>query len=208
MTASLTDDPSRLRLGLLVFVVGLATGVVTQVAQSVLPTGWSQAANAISPWLVIAFLIGSAMPGRRSAAFAGAATLVLALVGYYATTTIRYGIGGGTGSLVFWGLGALVGGPVFGIAGQAWRRGSHRLRAIAIGLLAAAAIGEGGYHALVLEEPHIGAGFAIAGALVPLVFGRTRDDRLRAYVATVPALVLAAVGWVASLWLHGITAGL
>jgi hypothetical protein len=43
------------------------TGAVTQLGQSALPGGWSQAANAISPWLLAAFLVGAAMPGRRSA---------------------------------------------------------------------------------------------------------------------------------------------
>jgi hypothetical protein len=109
------------RLVVLVLVVGLATGRVTQFGQSVLPDGWSQAANAISPWLLVAFLVGSAMPGWRAAAIAGSGTLVLALVGYYAATTLRFGIGGGTPSLVFWGLGAVVGGPVFGGAGWWWR---------------------------------------------------------------------------------------
>ncbi len=206
--ASVIGQSSRLRLGLLVLVVGLAAGVVTQVAQSVLPTGWSQAANAISPWLLVAFLVGSVMPARPSAALAGAATLVLALVGYYATTTIRYGIGGGTGALVFWGLGALVGGPIFGLAGQAWRRGPDRSSAGALGLLAAAFVGEGGYHALVLSEPNVGVGFAIAGAIVPVAVGRTRGERVGAYVAAIPALLLAAIGWTVFLWLNNVTAGL
>ena len=205
----MTDlDTRTLRLGLLVLVVGLATGVVTQVAQSVLPTGWSQAANAISPWLLVAFLLGSRMPGRASAASAGAAALILALVGYYATTMIRYGIGGGTGALVFWGLGALVGGPVFGLAGHAWRRGPDRWSAVALGLLAAAFVGEGGYHAIVLSEPNVGVGFAIAGVIVPLVLGRTREERVGAYVAAIPALLLAAVGWTVFLWIYEVTARL
>ncbi len=74
----------------LILVTGLATGAVTQIGQSVLPDGWSQAANAISPWLIVAFLAGSSMSGRSSAMTARAAILVLALIGYYATTQIRY----------------------------------------------------------------------------------------------------------------------
>lgn len=190
---------------LLVLVVGVGTGVVTQVLQSVLPTGWSQAANAISPWLLVAFLVGSVMPDRTSAVLAGAATLVLALVGYYATTMIRYGIGGGTSSLVFWGLGAIVGGPVFGLAGHTWRTGEHRYRAIALGLLTAAFLAEAGYHLVVLSEPPVAAGFAIAGLLVPLVFGRSRQDRLGAYVAAVPALALGALGFVVFLRIYDFT---
>jgi hypothetical protein len=193
---------------LLVVLAGLGTGALTQVGQSVLPTGWSQAANAISPWLLVAFLVGSIMPGRTAAVAAGAATLVLALVGYYAMTQLRYGIGGGTGSLVFWGIGAAVGGPVFGLAGREWADGPHVRRAIALGLLSAAAITEGGYHAAVLDEPPVATGFVVGGLLVPLVLGRSARDRVGAYVAAVPALVLGALGFATFLWLNGVTAGL
>ena len=189
----------------LILLLGLGTGVVTQIGQSVLPTGWSQAANAISPWLLVAFLAGSSMPSRATAIAAGIATLLLALVGYYATTQIRYGIGGGTGSLAFWGLGALTGGPVFGVAGREWRTGTDLTRPIALGLLAAVAIAEGIYHVVVLVEPSVGAGFVIGGLLVPLVLGRTWQDRLRAYVAVIPALGLGALGYTAFTLLYGLT---
>jgi hypothetical protein len=195
------------RVGLIAF-IGLATGVLTQLGQSVLPDGWSQAANAISPWLLVAFLLGAAMPTTRWAACAGVAALLLALLGYYTMTEIRYGIGVGTGSLVFWALGACVGGPIFGVAGRWWRRGSHPQRAAALGLLVAVGIAEGIYHAVVLVEPVVGAGFVIAGLLVPVILGRSRDDRIGAYVATVPLLVLGALGYVIFIWLYGLTAGI
>lgn len=200
MTAAAT------RLVALVLVAGLATGVVTQLGQSLLPTDWSQAANAISPWLFVAFLVGSAMPGWRAAGLAGAATLVLAMIGYYAMTTLRFGIGGSTASLVFWGLGAVVGGPVFGAAGWWWRHGSHRSRASALGLLTAAFIAEAGYHAIVLAEPPVALGFVIAGLLVPLILGRSRDDRLGAYVAAVPATLLGALGFAGAIWFYSLIA--
>ncbi len=164
-------------------------------------------ANAISPWLFVAFLVGSRMPDRRWAAGAGTATLALAMVGYYSMTELRYGIGGGTSSLVFWGVGAIVGGPVFGIAGLTWRVGPARQRAIAIGLVAAVAIAEGVYNAVVLSRPTIGAGFVIAGLLAPLMLGRSRDDRLWAYVATLPALALGAAGYVVFLALYSLITG-
>jgi hypothetical protein len=44
----------------------------------------------------------------------------------------------------------------------------------------------------------------IAGLLVPLVLGRSRDDRLGAYVAAVPATLLGALGFGAALWLYGV----
>jgi len=200
MTAAAT------RLVSLVLVAGIATGVLTQLGQSVLPAGWSQAANAISPWLLVGFLVGSAMPDWRTAALAGAATLALALIGYYAMTMLRFGIGGSTASLVFWGLGAVVGGPVFGAAGWWWRRGSHRARASALGLLTAAFMAEAGYHAVVLGEPPVALGFLLAGLLVPLVLGRSRDDRLGAYVAAVPATLLGALGFAGAIWIYRVIA--
>jgi hypothetical protein len=190
-----------------IVVAGLATGILTQFGQSILPDGWSQAANAISPWLFVAFLVGSRMPDRRWAAAAGIATLVLALVGYYAMTQLRYGIGGSTGTLIFWGIGALVGGPVFGIAGLTWRSGPARQRALAIGLVAAVAIAEGLYHASILERSSEGAGFIIAGLLAPLVLGRSHEDRLWGYVAILPALALGAIGYVVFLGLYSVFTG-
>ena len=191
----------------LVVGVGLATGVITQIGQSVLPDGWSQVANAISPWLFIAFLVGATMPDARWAAAAGIATLVLALVGYYAMVELRFGYGASTGSLVRWGVGALVGGPVFGVAGWRWRVGPPRQRAIALGLLVAVAIAEGAYDAVVLGNTAVGAGFILAGLVVPLLLGRGRDDRLGAYLAALPWLALGALGYVAFTWFDGVAAG-
>jgi ethanolamine utilization protein EutA (predicted chaperonin) len=154
------------RVGLIV-AVGVGTGAVTQFGQSVLPDGWSQAANAISPWLLVAFLLGSVMPDARWAVVAGVGALAFALVGYYGMTQLRYGIGGGTSSLIFWGLGAIVGGPVFGTVGRWWRGPTHRRRAMAMGLLAAAAIADGLYNGVVLGYTGPGVGFIVAGLWRP-----------------------------------------
>src|SRR3712207_5879827 len=59
---------------LVVVVAGLATGILTQLGQGLLPDGWRQIANAISPWLLVAFLVGSRMADVRWAAAAGVAT--------------------------------------------------------------------------------------------------------------------------------------
>ena len=94
-----SDRPATIvrRLGIIT-VVGLATGTLTQIGQSTLPDGWSQAANAMSPWLLVAFALGAAMPDRRWAAVAGVAALLLSLVGYYLMIELRYGYGGSRGS--------------------------------------------------------------------------------------------------------------
>jgi len=187
------------RLGLAA-AVGLLVGVATQIGQSILPDGVSQVANSISPWLLVAFLLGSRMPDRRWAAIAGLTALLGALVGYYGMIELRDGYGPSTGSLLFWGLGALLGGPLFGIAGWSWRFSGGWRRAASIGLLAAVAIAEGVYLVRILPDVAVGLGFVIAGLLVPLLFARTVGDRWRAYVAVVPALALGALGYVAFLW--------
>ncbi len=192
------------RLGLVV-VVGLLIGVATQIGQGILPDGLSQAANAISPWLFAAFLLGSRMPERRSAAVAGIGALVFALVGYYAMVQLRFGYGASTNSLLLWGIAALIGGPVFGVAGWTWRFESGWRRAGAIGLLAAVPIAEGLYLSRILPEPAVGAGFIVVGLLIPLAFGRTMAERGRAYVGVLPAMALGALGYIVFLWLATLT---
>ena len=57
------------RLIVLVVAAGLAAGVATQLGQSLLPDRWSQVANAISPWLLVAFCLVRVCPiaaGPRS----------------------------------------------------------------------------------------------------------------------------------------------
>ncbi len=188
-------------------VAGLATGVLTQLGQGSLPDGWSQAANAISPWLLVAFLVASTMTSPPRAATAGIGVLLLALVGYDLAILVRYGYVPSLGPRVLWGVGALVGGVVFGIAGRWWRAGSRRQRALALGLLVAVFVAEGIYNAVILSAPAVGAGFTAVGLLVPLILGRSRDDRIGAYVAAIPALGLGALGYLAFAWLSGWTSG-
>jgi hypothetical protein len=191
----------------LVVVVGLLTGVITQIGQGVLPDGWSQAANAISPWLAVAFLVGAAMHDLRAGVVAGVATLTLALIGYYGMVWLRFGYGGSTNALVVWGTAALAGGVVYGALGQSWRAGGVRQRAVAIGFLVAAAVAEGIYLTGILPEPSVGAGFMLAGVLAPLVLGRSWGERTRAYAAAVPALALGGIGYVAFIAFYGLVTG-
>ena len=189
----------------LIVLVGLATGALTQIGQGILPDGWSQAANSISPWLLVAFLLGSRMPDRPWAALAGFGALAFALLGYYGMVQLRFGYGGSTGALILWGIGAMVGGPVFGVAGWTWRFEDGWRRAAAVGLLAAVAIAEGGYLIRILPEAAVGIAFILVGLCVPLVLGRSSWERARAYLAVVPALALGVIGYIVFLWLATLT---
>jgi hypothetical protein len=173
-----------------------------------LPEGWSQAANAISPWLFVAFLVGSAMPDMRWAMGAGVATLALAVVGYYGMVQVRFGYGGSTGALVLWSVASLAGGIVFGGAGRWWRDSRPWRRAVAIGLVGAVFIAEGVYLTRILPEVAVGIGFALVGLAAPLVLGRSWPDRARGYLAIVPAVGLGALGYLALNVFYAFTSGL
>ena len=108
---------------------------------------------------------------------------LFALVGYYAMIQLRYGYGGVDRSrCVFWGLGALVGGP-----GLRRRRLVVAVRATAGGGPARSGcsprspIAEGVYLIRILPDAAVGAGFVVVGLVVPLV---VRADVGRPVAAT------------------------
>jgi hypothetical protein len=188
-------------------VVGSVLGVVTQVGQSVLPEGIGQLANSISPWLTVAFFVGALQRGPRAGVAAGLVTLALALVGYYALVYARFGFTGGGSALLFWTIGALAGGLVFGPAGWYWRHGEFRLRTAAVALLGSAWLAEAAYLALVLSMNAVAVGYALVGLAVPMLLGGTVRGRLLAWAAMVPALILGAIGFALFLKLNELLAG-
>jgi hypothetical protein len=188
---------------------GLVVGALTQLGQGLLPGDTSQAANAISPWLLVAFLVASTMPRPAWAVVAAIITLGGLLVGYYALVQLRFGYAGSTFSYLFWGAGALAGGVVFGLAGWAWRRDPRGfVRALAIGLMAGVFVGDAIYESVVLGKVGIGVVFAIVGLALPAILGRSRADRLGGYVAIVPALALGALGYVVFIALYEVITGI
>lgn len=120
---------------------GLGVGVATAVLQQHLGPPWFSLVNAASPWLTPMFVLGALFRHRRSAALAGLAAGLLELVGYYATASARgYPYLGGR-LVLFWIACALIGGPVFGLAGRAWWRG-RSLRGLGGAVLPAAWLAE------------------------------------------------------------------
>lgn len=75
------------------------------------------------------------------------------------------------------------------------------------GLLVAVFVAEGARNALVLSYPIDGAMFIIAGLLLPLILGRTREVVGWAYVAAVPMVGLGALGYLAFIWMYGLITG-
>ena len=125
-TASL-DKPSSLqqqpRLGrvLLALALGIAVGVLTSLLQKYLDYPWLAFVNAASPWLTTAFVAGALQSRLPTAVVIGIAATMLQVVAYYVTADLR-GFGVSMAYVVLWSLCAVVGGPIFGAAGHAWRR--------------------------------------------------------------------------------------
>ncbi len=191
-------------------VAGFILGVVTQLGQMWLPEVLKPIANSISPWLAVAFAIGSMSRRPAVAAIAAWAALALALVGYYSMVWLQFGYGGSTSSLVLWGVAAVAGGLVFGPAGWFWRHGTPLVAAASIGVLAAVFIAEAIYIVRYLAEELRPASilYALAGIAVPLLLTRNNRQRLTAYAAVVPALVFAAGGYAVLIGLGAAVAAL
>ncbi len=102
-------------------------------------------ANSISTWLVAPFLVGTLAATRRGAAAAGFTTCAAQLAGFYLVAPSS-----SAGLVAFWTACAIVGGPIFGVAGRSWRSGG-------LTLLAGVFIAEGLY-AYAYQQHHYLAG--------------------------------------------------
>ena len=191
-----TAQPWRpIRAFTLLIALGLAVGVLTVVGQGALPGDWHTWANSGAVWLATAFFAGSFMPTDRAAAAAGVLLLVGAVVGYYASVPlIVEGAAAGARSVIIWVIVALVGGPVFGVAGRWWRSDRPRRRIAALGSLGGVFFAEGLDR--LVRNPHLGTmGWTMmaVGVVVPLILGRTNGERLWSLAAELP-VILAALG--------------
>ncbi len=90
-----------------------------------------------------AFLVGSLMPSDRGAAAAGLGTLIGAVASYYLVAQVVAGAGVSASSLAIWLGTAVVGGPVFGIAGHWWRGIRQPQRLLGVALLTGVYVEEG-----------------------------------------------------------------
>ena len=98
---------------------------------------------------------------------------------------------------LLWIVIALVAGPVSGFAGLLVRTdGRIWIRAVAADLIGAVFIGEAVYQAAVNHGGAVAVMLAVIGILLPLVFARSRSDRLHAVIAFVPVSIVGvgAVG--------------
>jgi hypothetical protein len=179
-------DRGRARRWLLAAVAGLATGGLTLLGQAVLDAEWNRLANSGAIWLAVAFAVGSRMASDREAVVAGAATLLCALVGYQLAARVT-GASISVAGLVIWSGTALVGGPVYGLAGRRWGVGAGRGRVLAVALLGAVFVAEGAYTLLAIPDlARVGWVEVVVGLALPVLLGRGGRERIAGVALLVP----------------------
>ncbi|RKS77691.1 hypothetical protein CLV35_1385 [Motilibacter peucedani] len=145
-------------------VVGLVVGAATSWAQTVLHGPWSALANAASPWVAPAFVVGVLAPTLALALPAGALLCVAEVAGYYLTAGARgFPVGAHVST---WAVLGLVAGPVFAGAGWLCRQGpSVGWRAVGAAAVPAILLAEAARYAVVLHYRGEAALFAVLAAV-------------------------------------------
>jgi hypothetical protein len=175
-----------LRPGLLIAGAGIATGVVTLLGQAVLDGDWNRLANSGAIWLTVAFGVGASMASDRQAAVAGLATLLMALLGYQVAASLTLASMSASAFLI-WSATAIVGGPLFGLAGQRRRVGSGRGPMVALALLGAVYIAEGVNTLLSIPDLARAGGLeVIVGLGLPILLARGWPERRGALLLLLP----------------------
>ena len=189
--------------GTLVGVVGLAVGVLTLVGQGVVPGDWNHLVNSGAVWLLFAFFAGSLVRSPGWAACAGLETLAGTLVGYYLARFVAYDMSPARGTLLFWVVLALVGGPIFGLAGS-WWCDRHRLKqAAGAALLGGVFLAEGADILINIQRMRVAGWVSIGfGVVLPLLLGRSLRGRLFGLLALVPVSVVGFAVYELASWLY------
>ncbi|MEU9338694.1 DUF6518 family protein [Streptomyces sp. NPDC048290] len=175
--------------------VGLLLGVLTNLAQGWLPGAWNQVANSGAVWCLPAFGVAAALAPRvtvRAAAVAGGVAALGLVAGYYGYAALgRDGVGALAYPLL-WAVMAVIGGPLFGVAGHWWRTGeSVRRRTLGLGALGGVFGMEAMYFAWELGYAAQAWGCLAVLAGVTLGLARRGEERVRALLTAV-ALAPAA----------------
>ena len=197
---------SPLATAVAVVVAGLTLGFLTLLGQTALDGAWLALVNSGAMWLLPAFVAGAAMRTDPAAALAGAGLLVAAVIGYYAPVPLVVeGAAASSRSVAIWSATALVGGPVYGVAGGWWRGAGGWRRVAALGLLGGAFVAEGLARIGINHDRAAGLAMVLAGAVIPLALGRSGRERTRSLLAIIPVVAVTAVAYEIINWLflHG-----
>lgn len=210
-------DPSRVvRAVLVALVVGLGLGFLTQYLQGHLSGNWNTLANSGAVWVIVAFMVTAAfvLPTGWSATL-GFLTLVGALAGYYVSARFIEDVTSSSSTMLVWLFAAIVGGPVFGVAGSWWRAGgevgstggwwstgveSNRSETrlwhvsrpvVAVALLSAVLLAEGIYLLWHVENRHASGRLEVIAAIfAPISLSWSTRDRVTGLLLLAPLAVI------------------
>ena len=147
-------DRARMRT-VSVVVVGLLVGALASYGRTDAAVSLRALLTSAALWMVAPTVLGALMRTRRGATAAGLACALLQLAGYAGVSAAR-GVSTGHDVLLAAIAVSVLAGPLYGAAGQLWRRGGSRLNGIGPAALAAAFLSEGVWRDL--HELHATAG--------------------------------------------------
>ncbi|WP_157630433.1 DUF6518 family protein [Kribbella catacumbae] len=208
----MTDRSRVVRAAVVALVVGLVLGFLTQYLQGHLPGNWNTLANSGVVWVVFAFAVTAVLRLSTGwSALLGFITLFGALAGYYVSARFIEDVTSSVSTMAVWLLAAIVGGPVFGVAGGWWSEGAAvrstgswwstgggSLRSegrwlqlsrpvIGVALLSGVFLAEGIYLLWQVENKHAsGRVEVVLAILAPIVLARTTRDRLTGLLLLIP----------------------
>jgi len=177
---------------------GLAVGGLTSFGQTLFGgTALAGLGNAVSPWLVLPFAVGALTRRDRHASAVGLLACVAQVLGYYLVAHLR-GFGVSTAFLVLWTFAGVLGGPLFGWAGRAWRTATGRRRGFGPALLVGCWVSEAVVtYVVVLGYGGDAAVFGGVAAVLTAFLGVT-GHQVRPLLTWLPATcLLGAVGFAA-----------
>lgn len=174
---------------------GFALGALTAFGQGALPGQLSSLANSSGPWVLVACLLALLSVSAGEATAAGALALAALLAGYVVTDAAR-GYPSSSNLIVFWGLAAILAGPMIGLFAF-WIRARRRiLAALGSGGISGLLLGEGIYGLAYVRSstypPYWWAEILFGVMLLAILAGRGRMSRLDVAVAVGTAAAISA----------------
>ena len=191
---------SPARVALLVASVSFFLGVLTAYAQGWLPEQIGSLANSSGSWALVAFLLAMLAITPVAGSVAGALSLVALLGGYVVGAGLR-DFPSSTSLIVFWGVAALLVGPLLGLGGYWVKDRPGPLAAIGVGAMSGVLIGEGAYGLAFIADttypPYwwgsIGVGLTLLLVVAVQRFTGLRDRVLAAGMCAGSAVAFVAV---------------
>lgn len=185
---------------LLSILVGGAFGILTVFGQAFLPGKLNSVANLGTVWLCVAFFFSSFANKKVHSAICAIITLLSTVFGYYLFqsrwSNYEFEIGH---DITVWSCCAVVGGTIFGIAGNLWFHKNDPLHKLGLATLSSAFLADGLsmmlYYHKFRSMLTVSLMEIIFGCVLILIFERNPKLRMKTYACVVPIVILGIIGY-------------